>query len=384
MKDADKLKIIFNKFNRRYDAIAKDVVRDLIAGLQNADDMKGIALLVRRVFKKYNVNAGFRQQIIDTIAPAVSVGAGVSLSQSREVMLKKWYLENAVTLDGERFSSAINDVSRIGEVEDLLKSAFRNNQSWAKAAQDLRDTGIQKGDVAKDVDELLTRARQGFRLAGDEEGYKEYRREIERVQRRINSLKEPDTSTLKRAYQNVVDLTSDASAAEIERAAKYAIYFKAKYNAQRIVQSEITRAYKKGFISAVHYDEDAIGWQWVLSADHPEFDICDLYATADMYGMGPGRFPQDVDPPFAHPHDWCGHVMVYRGEADANTIDDFDPKATRNFIKGLSEEDQKSLMGVRDSVAFRENPNKWRHYVNGWQDHEKAEPLPKELLYEKK
>ena len=40
-------------------------------------------------------------------------------------------------------------------------------------------------------------------------------------------------------------------------------------------------------------DPDCVVFKWKLSSCHPCDDICDLYARADLWGMGEGIFPKD-------------------------------------------------------------------------------------------
>lgn len=41
------------------------------------------------------------------------------------------------------------------------------------------------------------------------------------------------------------------------------------------------------------HDPDCVAFKWKLSSRHPCDDICDLYARADLWGMGEGIFPKD-------------------------------------------------------------------------------------------
>lgn len=41
------------------------------------------------------------------------------------------------------------------------------------------------------------------------------------------------------------------------------------------------------------HDPDCVAFKWKLSSRHPCDDICDLYAHADLWGMGEGIFPND-------------------------------------------------------------------------------------------
>ena len=40
-------------------------------------------------------------------------------------------------------------------------------------------------------------------------------------------------------------------------------------------------------------------------------DICEVWATADLYGMGPGVYPADKTP-IDHPNGWCFLTDVIR------------------------------------------------------------------------
>lgn len=41
------------------------------------------------------------------------------------------------------------------------------------------------------------------------------------------------------------------------------------------------------------HDSDCVAFRWKLSSRHPYDDICDLYARADLWGMGEGIFQND-------------------------------------------------------------------------------------------
>lgn len=58
-----------------------------------------------------------------------------------------------------------------------------------------------------------------------------------------------------------------------------------------------------------------MAYRWKLGSRHPAEDICDMYAHADLYGLGAGIFPKDqapVNP--AHPHCLCHYAPVYTSE----------------------------------------------------------------------
>ncbi len=47
---------------------------------------------------------------------------------------------------------------------------------------------------------------------------------------------------------------------------------------------------------AKYMEDDIEIVQWKLSSAHSYYDICDLYANADLYGLGKGIYPKDKIP----------------------------------------------------------------------------------------
>jgi len=95
---------------------------------------------------------------------------------------------------------------------------------------------------------------------------------------------------------------------------------KQKYNAMRIARTEIQRAWRRNYVEQAKKLPFVKGIKWNLSKSHPERDICDEYATANM-GLGPGVYPPDAVPHNggpAHPHCLCYLTTVL----DENIIPD--------------------------------------------------------------
>lgn len=76
------------------------------------------------------------------------------------------------------------------------------------------------------------------------------------------------------------------------------------YGARRLARTEITRALGNATALAAQANPMVDGLKWLLSARHPEFDICDDYAGQDRYGLGPGVYPVNALPPYP-PHPMC-------------------------------------------------------------------------------
>lgn len=68
----------------------------------------------------------------------------------------------------------------------------------------------------------------------------------------------------------------------------------------------MARAYNDGVIAKYMEGDDIGTVQWKLSSTHPCYDICDLYANADLYGLGKGIFLKNkVLMLPAHPNCMC-------------------------------------------------------------------------------
>lgn len=94
-----------------------------------------------------------------------------------------------------------------------------------------------------------------------------------------------------------------------------AVQEKSRYVAERIARTEGARAWYDGFLARYEADERVPAYRWKMGSRHPHFDICDLYAEADLYGLGKGVFPKDKAPPLpAHPHCLCHYSPMYASE----------------------------------------------------------------------
>lgn len=90
-------------------------------------------------------------------------------------------------------------------------------------------------------------------------------------------------------------------------------------NALRLFRTEINRAHGEAYQAAAFEDPAVIGTRFVLSPNHPRVDICDLHASVNLYGLGPGVYPKGKNPWPAHPNTLSFVEVVFDdevGEAD--------------------------------------------------------------------
>ncbi len=111
---------------------------------------------------------------------------------------------------------------------------------------------------------------------------------------------------LQAAYNELMEAVQKGNEKAIEKAMKVAVNEKSRYVAERITRTEMARAWADGFVAKMQKDADIVAVNFKLSSRHPVFDICDMYAKADMYGLGAGIYPKDKLPPLpVHPLDNC-------------------------------------------------------------------------------
>ena len=124
------------------------------------------------------------------------------------------------------------------------------------------------------------------------------------------------------------DQLAKNSTNKISRSASQALTGKGSpmYNALRVMRTEINRAHGEAYMAGAEEHPDVIGFRFLLSPRHPAADICDLHATANLHGLGPGVYPTRSKNPWpAHPNTLSFVEVVFKdeiSEEDKNTKED--------------------------------------------------------------
>lgn len=82
----------------------------------------------------------------------------------------------------------------------------------------------------------------------------------------------------------------------------------------RVLRTEMNRAQGEAYRAGAGAHPDVIGERFVLSPNHPKTDVCDDYARADRYGLGPGVYPVGKAPWPAHPNTMSYLEAVFADE----------------------------------------------------------------------
>jgi len=115
------------------------------------------------------------------------------------------------------------------------------------------------------------------------------------------------------------------------------------FNAERVMRTEINRAYGEVAVRAAAEHPDVVAVRFLLSPRHPRPDICDMHATANLHGLGPGVYPIDNHPWPAHPNTLSYLEPIF---IDEITTEDRKGRETMtNFINGLPADRQDAILG---------------------------------------
>lgn len=177
---------------------------------------------------------------------------------------------------------------------------------------------------------------------------------------------------LQAAYDELMESVKDGNEKAIQKAIQTAVNERSRYVAERIARTEMARAYADGFVAKMNGDDDIVAVKFKLSGRHPTFDICDMYAKADMYNLGAGVYPKDKLPPLpVHPHCLCRYSEIYTGEVDTTKEKPRIREAGDKWLAGLTEYQRQKVLGVDGLKAWKAGKDR-RKYMHGYAGFEEA------------
>lgn len=190
-----------------------------------------------------------------------------------------------------------------------------------------------------------------------------------RRQTEIMSADGVPNKSLQTAYRQLLDAVEANDTVAMENAVRTAVEEKSRYVAERIARTESARAWADGFHARYDTDDDVAAYKWTLSSRHPHYDICDMYAQADLWGLGPGIFPKDKTPILpVHPHCLCHLSLVYVTEIDKSRQRNQIRNGGDAYLKRQSHQKRCDLLGIDGARAWEKGRADWRQYMRNWSD----------------
>lgn len=296
---------------------------------------------VRLAYEEYPVMEVLRDEISDQIRAEAESGYGAPLSSGvTDRLFTQAWVPDQLTLSA-RTTGGVLYVQQM--VAKTIEERIKKNDTYKNAALAIFE-GYGEGGVIpeQDIPKFLRELEQVGRHASID--MKEVRAMLRGISPHVEKLTTPG---MRAAYSRMLNAIEDQSEAALDNAIMVATQERTRYFAERIARTEMHRAYIDGFVARWDDDSDCIAYQWRLSSRHPCFDICDLYAKANLYGLGPGVFPKDKVPLLpAHPHCMCHLKPVIKGMLDNETPVERIEEGGREYIETLTLPQRRSLLGV--------------------------------------
>ena len=327
---------------------------------------------------------GFTGLIADELKRSLGMAAGSAFGASVSVDTAKTIGEKLFLLpwaaDKLTLSSRLhgNENAMRQSIVQAIDDQIKAGTNWVQMSRKLYDgygfpETILRADLPQYIKSLIEAARKAN--PNDPATMKEVKRLARIANRNIGKLAQNDAPNraLKAAYKQLLGIAEKGNSKALGKAVEVAVNEKSRYYAERIARTEISRAWSEGFWVKQYNDSDVVGVRWRLSSRHPQVDICDFHANANLYAMGPGIYPKGANPPHpAHPHCTCRLTQVYDGE-----VDQPDPSRMNaggnEYLRSLDDEEQQGLLGAKGVKAWKEGYG-WGGHLRNWQGHMDPKP----------
>ena len=379
MTTTDRLAQLINKLNKSWRRDAKKAVAYLQRLIASGMKFEEALDNVQRHYGKLFTLPELKPALVEAEAYAYGIVPTMLTKAQVESMgeeLGDTWDESGMTLSEKLHGVG---VKMRGAIVSTLQEQMRRNKTWTEAARALYDgygdDGQNVYNGGKDIisRQDLPKYLQKVRVAtgNDLQALAEQRQAIDNINRLAKNG--APNKALQAAYNKLLEAVQKGNEKAIEKAVEVAVNEKSRYVAERITRTEMARAWADGFIAKMQKDADIVAVKFKLSSRHPVFDICDMYAKADMYGLGAGIYPKDKLPPLpVHPHCLCQYVEVIEGEVDMQQQRDQVREAGDKWLNSLPESRRAQVLGRKGLKAWEDGED-WQGYMRGYAGLREAE-----------
>lgn len=353
---------IIKAFSKKYGKQAKEIENAIRKAMANG---MSIAEAVKEATKE--TEAWMTSHVMESMLLSVSAGSGVNFEELPPALTNAW------DASGMKLSKKIHGTTKEmrSAIISTLCKAQKDGKKVIETARALYD-GYGYGHVTRTqplpdyLDKVLTYARRMDLSDKDKDALMREIRNAKRVTERLSQNNAPNR-TLKAVYKELVTHIERSEDRMMERSLKAAVEEKSRYIAERIARTESARAWADGFIARYGDDEDVVAYRWKTGSRHPEEDICDMYANANLWNLGKGIFPKDKCPFLPiHPHCLCHLAPVFISEVDIDNAQDQRDTAACDWLKRQNENTRENLLGVKGNKAWEEGRKTWRTVLRNY------------------
>ena len=348
---------ILSRFSKAFRNVMSGIA---VTILNNLDDDSSAKAATEHAWAAYEVASRVGGAVRQSVKESYEVGAGRTIKLFPSHLDKAWD-DSGMTLSEKLHGS---DKEMRDAIVETIREQLKENRHVMQAARKLYD-GYNSGQavtrqqgIPKYLQQIVAFARHSDLTDNDRN---DLLRQVRRARRQVERLGQggAPNKALKTAYSELLDAVVNGSEKALSRSVHTAVEEKSRYVAERIARTEAARAWADGFAEKYMNDDTVVAFRWKLSSRHPAFDICNLYAEADLYGLGKGIFPKDQTPRLpVHPHCLCHLAPVYRSELN-KIAHNLVKSGGEKYINALSFERRQKLLGVAGSKRYQQGVD-WR------------------------
>lgn len=320
-----------------------------------------VRFAVYRAYKEHPVMQAMHREAIAQIRAEAERGYGEPLPQgiTDRLFTQSWTPDGLTLSERTTRGSILVRTMVARTIEEQIKKSATYRQASLAIFDGYQEAGIIP---TQSLPTFLRELTQVAKRAGIPHG--EMLAMLKPIRRQIAK---GTTAGMRAAYSQLVDALEDQNEKALNKAIYAATQERTRYFADRIARTEMARAYQDGFLLRWDNNDDCVAYQWRLSGRHPRYDICDLYAKANLYGMGPGIFPKDKVPRLpAHPHCMCFLKPVIRGMIDNETPIDRIEEGGREYLGSVSLHHRQMLLGVHGVKDVMGGKVSWTQKARGY------------------
>jgi hypothetical protein len=278
--------------------------------------------------------------------------------------MRKFVLNSTYGNDKPALLKTLKNTKYRPLVINEIRSQFVNNKTWVQAAKSIQDLNVLSPALPKSIRKLESLSRKALNT----KDFVAYRKEIRGIASRLPNIK---TVRLRKAYESIIKATERGSEVALNRAVERAVNAKMRYKAETISRTELEYSYGQARTEEFLQDDHITAMRFLLDSSHDFDDVCNSYAEADLYDLGPGTYPKEEGPTLAiHPNGKSSWFQVTKNKISSEKAKSakYNKKNMESYLNKQDAKTQQELLGVQGAKDFNKNPTSWEKNLRSYKE----------------